>query len=119
PALGRPGGIHGAACLLVPEDAIAVGPFPQRHPALGLTCVHRSDFFDWPAEIVGDGADFFGRHPDVARIAGAAVAAPRTLETEPVAIPRHVWPRETYTQEESYLPRPALATAPAGAVDCE
>src|SRR5262245_553143 len=86
-ALPRPHRVDGAAGGLVVEDAVAAGLLAQRPAAVGAASVQAGDFLHGLAEELCDGRDFRVVHPDVARLAGAAVAAARAAEAQAVAVP--------------------------------
>src|SRR5262249_34640550 len=71
-ALDRPGGVHGAAGGLVPEDAVATGLLFEAvtvpNPADEL---HRELLDGLTAEL-GQAGDLLGVDPDIPRRAGAA-----------------------------------------------
>src|SRR5262249_44357850 len=84
---GGGGGGKGAAAGRAVEEGVAVGLFGGGQPAaalFGVECAHHLDVF---IEERGDGGQVLVVDPDEAGLAGAAVAALRAGEPQPVAIP--------------------------------
>src|SRR5262249_60691275 len=86
-ALRRADGVDGTPPFAVVEDAITVAFLAQRPAAAGVARVQGLHAVERLAEEVGDGGQVIRTDPDVARLARAAVAAPRAAEAQAVFVP--------------------------------
>ena len=87
-ALPGPGRVNRAtAVLAVIEGAVAARPFGQAEALADLADESACGIIDRFAAKFGDLGDFFGRDPDVARCAGAAVSATGTREVQAILMP--------------------------------
>src|ERR1022692_2861302 len=86
-ALAGPSGVDGAAGRLVVKNTVAVRLLAQAAASMGDVRVHGGHLLGRLVQERGDGVDLFVGNPDVARRAGAAIAALGAAETQTAVIP--------------------------------